>query len=114
MELRHAAFTVAFTVTSWPTNTGWRKFIRSIAAVTTREPEWRTAAMPATSSQRCMISPPCTLPALFASAIPIQRLRIELDADGGRGSTRARRLLLAQPNASENEEKTCQGLQVAC
>jgi hypothetical protein len=41
------------------------------------------------------------LPALFASAIPIQRLRIELDADGGRGSTRARRLLLARLNFGE-------------
>src|SRR5215208_764996 len=101
MELRHAAFTVAFTVTSWPTKTGWRKFIRSIAAVTTREPEWRTAAMPATSSQRCIITPPCTLPALLASEIPIHRLRIELDLDGGRGSTRARRLLLAPLNASD-------------
>jgi hypothetical protein len=32
-----------------------------------------------------MITPPCTLPAWFASAMPIQRVRIELDADGGRG-----------------------------
>src|SRR5919107_4884936 len=48
-----------------------------------------------------MITPPCTLPALFASVTPIQRLRIELDLDGGRGSTRARRLLLASLNTSE-------------
>src|SRR5215212_11566132 len=66
-------------------------------------PECLTAAIPATSSQRCMISPPCTLPALFASAMPIQRLRIELDADGGRGSTRARRLLLAPLNTRLKE-----------
>src|SRR5215212_2788326 len=59
--------------------------------------------MPATSSQSRMISPPCTFPALFASAIPIQRLRIELDDDGGRGSTRARRLLLARPNTRLKE-----------
>src|SRR5215218_5736492 len=52
-----------------------------------------------------MISPPCTFPALFASAIPIQRLRIELDADGGRGSTRARRLLLARLNARVKEAR---------
>src|SRR5215212_7175607 len=72
-----------------------------MAAVTTRPPLCLTAAMPATSSQMCMISPPWTLPALLASAIPIQRLRIELDADGARGSTRARRLLLARLTASE-------------
>src|SRR5687767_6085184 len=75
--------------------------MRSIAAVTTRVPECRTAAIPATSSQRCMITPPCTLPALFASAIPIQRLRVELDAEGGRGSTGPRTLLLARLTASE-------------
>ena len=61
--------------------------MRSIAAVTTRLPAWRTAAMPATSSQRCMITPPCTLPARFASPTPIQRVRTELEADGGRGCT---------------------------
>ena len=86
-KLRQAAFTVAFTVSRLPTYTGCRNVIRSIAAVTTRSPEWRTAAMPATSSQRCMITPPWTLPAVFASPIPIQRLRTELDRDGGRGST---------------------------
>jgi hypothetical protein len=41
------------------------------------------------------------LPALLASAGPNQRVRIELDVDGERGSTRARRLLLAQLNASD-------------
>ena len=70
IELRQAAFTVAFTVSRSPTSTGCRKVIRSMAAVTTRRPEWRTAAIPATSSQRCRITPPCTLPAMFASAIP--------------------------------------------
>jgi hypothetical protein len=101
IEVRHAALTVAFTVTSWPTYTGSLKVIRSMAAVTTRPPLCLTAAMPATSSHMCMISPPWTFPALFASAIPIQRLRTELDAEGGRGSTRARRLLLAGLTASE-------------
>ena len=75
--------------------------MRSIAAVTTRAPEWRTAAIPATSSHRCMSTPPWTFPDVFASAGPIQRLRIELDADGGRGSTRARRLLLGRLTASD-------------
>ena len=70
-------------------STGCRNVIRSIAAVTTRRPEWRTAAIPATSSQRYMITPPCTLPAMFASAIPIQRLSSERDLEGGRGSTAA-------------------------
>jgi hypothetical protein len=50
-----------------------------------------------------MITPPCTLPALFASAIPIQRLRIEEDRDGGRGSTGPRRLLLAGLNTRVKE-----------
>jgi hypothetical protein len=61
--------------------------MRSMAAVTARRPEWRTAAIPATSSHRCMITPPCTFPPRLASPIPIQRLRTELDAEGGRGST---------------------------
>src|SRR5215210_4267401 len=78
--------------------------MRSIAAVTTRPPLWRTAAMPATSSHMRMISPPWTLPALFASAMPIHLLRIEVDADGGRGSTRARRLLLARLDSRVKEE----------
>src|SRR5215208_1038930 len=72
-----------------------------MAAVTTRPPLCLTAAMPATSSHMCMISPPWTLPALLASAMPIQRLRIELDAEGARGSTGSRRLLLARLTASE-------------
>src|SRR5918992_3181902 len=62
--------------------------MRSMAAVTTRQPEWRTAAMPATSSHMRMISPPWTLPALLAVWIPIQRVRTDADSDGGRGSTR--------------------------
>ena len=78
IDVRQAALTLACTVSSWPTCTGWRNVIRSIAAVTTRQPECRTAAMPATSSQRCMITPPWTLPAVFESAMPIQRVRTEL------------------------------------
>ena len=45
-------------------------------AVTTRWPEWRIAAIPATSSQSFMIVPPCTLPAVLASANPIQRVEL--------------------------------------
>ena len=36
----------------------------------------------------CMITPPCTLPAVFESAMPIQRVSTDCEADGGRGSTR--------------------------
>ena len=83
IEVRQAALTVARTVTSEPTSTGWRNVIRSMPAVTTRSPEWRTAAMPATSSHMCRITPPWTLPARLASPTPIQRLRIELESEGG-------------------------------
>jgi hypothetical protein len=85
--------------------------MRSIAAVTTRSPEWRTAAMPATSSQRCMITPPCTLPAVLASPIPIHRLSTELERDGGRGSTAAS---LGSSTIQLSKEAGCQGLADAC
>ena len=88
IDERQAAFTLACTVSSWPTFTGWMNVIRSIAAVTTRQPEWRTAAMPATSSQKRMITPPWTKPAVFESAMPSQRVNTDCEADGGRGSTR--------------------------
>jgi hypothetical protein len=61
--------------------------MRSIATVTTRQPECRTAAMPATSSQMYMITPPCTLPELLASLTRIQRLSSEREWDGGLGCT---------------------------
>ena len=54
----HAAFTVPRTVRIIPTNTGCRNVMRSMPAVTTRLPEWRIAAMPATSSHIRMITPP--------------------------------------------------------
>ena len=41
--------------------------------------------MPATSSHECMITPPCTLPTMLASPMPIQRLRTELDEEGALG-----------------------------
>ena len=54
--------------------------MRSIAAVTTRAAEWRTAAIPATSSQRRMIMPPWTLPAYVGvrDAHPAAELRARL------------------------------------
>src|SRR3954451_15480414 len=58
-------------------------------AVTTRPREWRTAARRAASSQSRRITPPWTLPAVLASVTPIQRVRIEADSDGMRGSTGA-------------------------
>lgn len=85
IEVRQAAFTLALTVTRWPTKTGWRNVMRSMAAVTTRVPQWRIAAMPATSSQSFMIVPPWTLPAVFASVTPIQC--VSTASSGGRGST---------------------------
>ena len=86
IDVRHAALTVARTVTSIPTKIGCSKVMRSIPAVTMRVPQWRIAAIPATSSHMRMISPPCTLPAEFDSVMPIQRTIVELDLDGGRGS----------------------------
>src|SRR5947209_13767999 len=61
--------------------------MRSIPAVTTRSPQWRIAAMPATSSQSFMITPPWTFPAVLASAIPIQRVSAEVESDGRRAGT---------------------------
>src|SRR5437588_9765301 len=61
--------------------------MRSIPAVTTRRPQWRIAAIPATSSQSFMITPPWTFPAVLASAMPIQRVSTEVESDGRRGGT---------------------------
>jgi hypothetical protein len=58
IEVRQAAFTVAEQVTSSPTWTGRMNVIRSTAAVTTRLRQWRIAAIPATSSQSFMTTPP--------------------------------------------------------
>ena len=58
--------------------------MRSIwAALTTRWPECRMAAMPATSSHSFMIVPPCTLPAVLASGMPIQRVSTDGNARAG-------------------------------
>src|SRR3954469_5760569 len=61
--------------------------MRSIPAVTTRPRECRTAASPAASSHSLRITPPCTFPAVLASITPIQRVSIEADSEGLRGST---------------------------
>src|SRR5215208_7131231 len=87
IDVLQAALTVALSVSRCPTKTGCRNVMRSIATVTTRQPEWRTAAMPATSSQRYMITPPCTLPELLASLTLIHRLSSEREWDGGLGCT---------------------------
>ena len=68
-------------VRSSPTLTGSRKVMRSIPAVTTRVPQWRTAATPAASSQSFITMPPWTNPAEFASTSPIQRIRAEREAE---------------------------------
>ena len=89
IDVRHAAFTQARTVTRLPTSTGCSNVMRSIPAVTTGRPEWRIAAIPATSSHIRMMWPPCTLPAVLASVGPIQRVSTDMDWDGGRGSIEA-------------------------
>jgi len=61
--------------------------MRSIPTVTTGKPECRMAAMPATSSHMNMMIPPCTLPrARSRRTGPIQRVSVEMDCEGGRGS----------------------------
>ncbi len=62
IEVFHAALTVALKVISSATLTGARKVIRSTAAVTARCPEWRIAAIAATSSQSFITTPPWTRP----------------------------------------------------
>ena len=51
-------------------------------------PQWRMAATPAASSHSFITIPPWTNPAEFASAIPIHRIRAELDAEAGLPSIR--------------------------
>jgi hypothetical protein len=72
IDVRHAALTVPRSVTTSPTWIGERKRISSTAAVTTRPPASRVAAIAATSSHSFMIQPPWTLPAMFASWTPIR------------------------------------------
>ena len=72
IEVRQAALTVARRVTTSPTWMGERKRISSTAAVTTRPPARRVAAIAATSSHSFMIQPPWTLPAMFASCTPMR------------------------------------------
>ena len=72
MDVRHAALTVDHSVKRSPTWTGERNFISSTAAVTTRPPASRVAAITAASSQSFMICPPWTLPARLASWTPIR------------------------------------------
>ncbi len=88
IEVCQAALTVAEQVSSSPTSTRCSNVIRSIPAVTTRVPQWRTAATPAASSHSFITIPPCTNPAEFASTIPIHRIRAELDAEAGLPSIR--------------------------
>jgi hypothetical protein len=65
------------------------KFMRSIAAVTTRLRECLIAASAAASSTSFMTVPPWTLPAELAWPIPIQRASSAADSEGDLGSTRA-------------------------
>jgi hypothetical protein len=66
------ALTVARSVITSPTFTGARNFIASTAAVTTRPPARRVAAITATSSHSFITQPPWTLPARFASWTPVR------------------------------------------
>src|SRR5215208_2778084 len=60
--------------------------MRSIPAVTTRPPEWRTPARPATWSHSFMTTPPCTKPAELRSVGPSQWTSTDRECATGRGS----------------------------
>src|SRR6476619_4193500 len=62
--------------------------MRSAPAVTTRWPEWRTAARPDTSSMSFITTPPCTKPAELASVGPIQCTSTLRESATVRASTR--------------------------
>ena len=85
IDVLQTALTQARQRSSSPTYTGSVKVIRSIPAVTTRQPLWRIAAIPATSSHIRMTTPPWTKPAEFASWMLIQRISSELERETGRG-----------------------------
>src|SRR6266542_634612 len=80
MEVRPTSLTAAWTNTTSPTWTAWRKLIWSRAAVTTGPPAWRLAAIPAAVSISFMISPPCTLPMTLAWVTPIAWERVTADS----------------------------------
>jgi hypothetical protein len=54
--------------------------------VTTLRPQWRIAAIPAASSHIRITVPPWTNPAELASWMAIHRIRVDREADAGRGS----------------------------
>ena len=107
---------MARTVTRSPTVTGCSKVIRSTATVTTMRPEWRIAAIPATSSQSLTIAPPWTLSPKLASVGPIHRVSTALDSDGGRNSsaTGAGSLGARPKKLNLKEGPSCQASGVAC
>ena len=72
IEVRQTALTVERSVMTSPTWTGERNRIPSTAAVTTRPPASRVAAIAAASSHSFMICPPWTLPAMLASCTPVR------------------------------------------
>ena len=86
IEVRQAALTVARRVTTSPTWMGERKRISSTAAVTTRPPARRVAAIAATSSHSFMIQPPWTLPAMFASCTPMRYVSTDTVSAGWRST----------------------------
>ena len=86
IEVRQTALTLAEQIRSSPMLTGCMKVIRSIAAVTTRLPEWRIPAIPATSSQSRITTPPWTNPAELASPMPIHLTSSERDSAAGLAS----------------------------
>ena len=59
-------------------------------AVTTRQPLWRIAAIPATSSHILITTPPWMNPAEFASWMLIQRISSECERATGRASAMGR------------------------
>ena len=86
IDVFQTALTQARQRSSSPTWTGSVKVIRSTPAVTTRLPQCRIAAIPATSSHILITTPPWTNPAELASWMLIQRISSELDLETGRPS----------------------------
>jgi hypothetical protein len=72
IDVRQAALTVARKLSTSPVLTGSRTRTPSTAAVTTRDRQWRVAAMTAASSSSLRIQPPWTSPAALASRTDVR------------------------------------------
>src|SRR6478752_2578072 len=109
IDVRHTALTDARRVSSSPSSIASLKVMRSIPAVTTRPPEWRTPARPATESHSFMTSPPWTKPAELRSVGPSQCTRTESECATGRGST-GRGIPSPHPDSRHSQEAIVAGM----